>query len=318
MKKRNLTIFGVLITVSLVMIVSVNRSPFGEKNTSLAIPAEKEITRIELSDNNTKLVFRRKDETWILNDNTDTRRSSINFIIRILREMTIKSPVSADLYKKEIRDAGITPVRVRIYENHRLLTDFLVYKTQSNAYGNIMRKNGRSKPFIFYVPGHDSDIGSAFTLNENYWQPYTIFNLMPSEIKEVRFENIPDSSNSFVIRNTGGRCILTDGSRELRCDSSVVKRYLSYFTFIPFESWATGLKEDEKSAIFNSRPLYRLSVSSVTGKELSLTLWERVNETGEKDSDRLYGMTGNSVEIFVVRYFDIDPVLKRREFFGVK
>ena len=34
-----------------------------------------------------------------------------------------------------------------------------------------------------------------------------------------------------------------------------------------------------------------------------------------KDSDRLLGKTQNSNEFFVMRYFDIDPLLKKRSYF---
>lgn len=315
-KQQRLTILIGVIIVSLVIIVSVNRSPFGKKNTSLAVPKEKDITRIELSEGNKKLVLSRYKDLWLLNGKAETRKTSINFIIKILKEMTIKSPVSPDMFKQEISDKEIPPVRVRAFENRRILCDFLVYKTRSNAYGNIIKKSSRSKPFIFYVPGHDNEIGSAFTLNQLYWQPYTIFNLMPSEISSVTFENIPDTSNSFTIKNTGRKFILTDGRREVNCDSSTLKRYLSYFTFIPFESWAIDMKEEDKARIINSIPIYRIRVTSVKGEDIMLTLWTRTNEKGEPDSDRLYGATGNSGEIFVVRYFDIDPVLKRRDYFN--
>ena len=101
--------------------------------------------------------------------------------------MKIKSPVSAELFKSEITEKGIEPVRVKVYENRKLIKSFLVYKTSSNSYGNIMKIRERSKPFIVYVPGYDGDIGSAFTLNELFWQPYTVFNLLPSEIRIGKF-----------------------------------------------------------------------------------------------------------------------------------
>jgi hypothetical protein len=44
-------------------------------------------------------------------------------------------------------------------------------------------------------------------------------------------------------------------------------------------------------------------------------LWERKNPDGSPDSDRMYGTTGQTGEIFIVRYFDIDPVLKKRDYF---
>ena len=85
--------------------------------------------------------------------------------------MKIKSPVSAELFDNEISSKNIVPVKVKVYEKGRNLKTFLVYKTSSNIYGNIMKIKERSKPFIVYVPGYEGDIGSAFTLNELFWQP---------------------------------------------------------------------------------------------------------------------------------------------------
>ena len=123
------------------------------------------------------------------------------FLLRILKEIKIKSPVSAGLFQSEITSKNISPVKVKVYENRKLLKTFLVYKTQSNAYGNFMKLKESSKPFIVYVPGYDGDIGSAFILNELYWQPYIVFNLLPSEIASVNFENFSDTSSSFTIAN---------------------------------------------------------------------------------------------------------------------
>ena len=122
-----------------------------------------------------------------------------SFILRILREVKIKSPVSSELFKSEITDKGILPVKIKVYEGRKLIKSYLVYKTSSNTYGNIMKMGERAKPFIVYVPGYDGDIGSAFTLSELFWQPYTVFNLLPSEIDSVKLENLADTSSSFLI-----------------------------------------------------------------------------------------------------------------------
>ena len=129
-----------------------------------------------------------------MNGTAETRKSGILFIIRVLKEMKIKSPVSPELFNSEIKGKGILPVRVKVYEKRKLLKTFLVYKTSSNIYGNIMKMRDSSKPFIVCVPGYDGDICSVFTLNELFWQPYQVFNLMPSEISSVQFENFSDTS----------------------------------------------------------------------------------------------------------------------------
>jgi hypothetical protein len=182
-----------------------------------------------------------------------------------------------------------------------------------------MKIRARSKPFIVHMPGFEGDIGSGFTLNKLFWQPYLIFNLLPSEIASIHLENFADTASSFSIQNRKSRYLLSGGSGELSgWDSSKVTRYLSYFTFIPFEEWAFNMEEQERVKIGSGQPLYRLTVTSDKGKKQELTLWERTTAQGgnlTKDSDRLLGRTEGSDEFFIIRYFDIDPLLKKRSYF---
>jgi hypothetical protein len=65
-------------------------------------------------------------------------------------------------------------------------------------------------------------------------------------------------------------------------------------------------------------PLYRITVLSSAGERKILTLWERsVSEEGadKKDTDRLWGKTDGNDELFILRYTDIDPLLKKRSYF---
>jgi hypothetical protein len=314
---RNISLAVVILLLFLILFR--NRSPFGKNNTSFASGPNKEITRIELSEGNHKLTLEKAGENWLLNGKTETRKSSIIFIIRILEELKIKSPVSPELFQSEIAGKRIDPVKVKVYEKRKLIRSFLVYKTRSNIYGNIMKMREGAKPFIVWVPGYEGDIGSAFMLNELFWQPYIVFNLLPSEIASVNFENLADSSNSFSIVNNRGYFNLSDGRANLSgWDSTLVARYLSYFTRIPFESWAMDIDGTEKKIIESRQPLYRITVNSVGKAKTILTLWEKnAPEKGvlTKDSDRLFGKTQSRDELFIIRYFDIDPLLKKRSYF---
>lgn len=321
MKKNRLiaVIGGVVIVTLLLMLLFRNRSPFGKNNTSFASEPNKEITKIEFTQGKQKLILEKEGETWLLNGKKETRKSGVLFIIKVLKEIRIKSPLSSELFESEVNAKNIDPVKVKVYEKRKLIKSFIVYKTSSNIYGNIMKMGAGAKPFIVYMPGFEGDIGSGFTLNELFWQPYTVFNLLPSEISSVDFENKADSVNSFTIQSNNRHYSLSDGIRNLSgWDTALVTRYLSYFTRIPFESWAFDLDETEKQKIKSARPLYRITVKTVSGSEIDLSLWERMTgeaDSQQKDSDRLIGKTDSRDEFFIIRYFDIDPLLKKRSYF---
>jgi hypothetical protein len=316
------SVFLFIITGLVLLILFTGRSPFGKSNSSFGSEPKEEITRIEFSENGKRLTLQKKGDGWFVNGKSEARKSGVNFIIRILKEIQIKSPVSPELFNSEITGKGIIPVRVMVYEKNRILKSFYVYKTQSNIYGNIMKTKPSSKPYIVYVPDYDGDIGSGFSLNELFWQSYTVFNLLPSEISSVNFENLSDTSSSFFISQKDHHYFLSGTAGKLNgWDTSLVIRYISYFAFVPFESWAFEIGEEAKKSIEAQLPLYRISVNSTSGKKKVLTMWGKdsiKNGNNVPDSDRLYGKTGEIDELFVIRYFDIDPLIKKRSYFFQK
>ena len=317
-KNKLLVIGGFFIIVIgiFLLILFRNKSPFGKNNSSFASEPREEITKIEFSEGGKRLNLEKKGETWLINGKFEARKSGILFILRILKEIKIKSPISADLFGNEITAKHVIPVKVKVYENKRLLKSFLVYKTASNTYGNIMKIKESSKPFIVYIPGYEGDIGSGFTLNQLFWQPYTVFNLLPSEISSVNLENFSDTASSFSIINRNHHYFLSGNTcRIAGWDSSRVFRYISYFAWVPFESWAFNIEETEKKSIEAKQPLYRITVVNIAGKKSVLTLWGMLKGTKEIDSDRLFGKTDEKDELFIIRYFDIDPLIKKRSYF---
>jgi hypothetical protein len=320
MNKKIIKIILYFILIGLsVFVIFRNRSPFGSDNSSFASEPEEEITRIEFSSGTSRLSLEKKGDGWVINGKAEARKSGIMFIMRILKEIKIKSPVSAELFESEVLGKEVKPVKVKVYEKNKLLKSFLVYKTNSNIYGNIMKIREGSKPFIVYVPGYDGNIGAGFALSELFWQPYTVFNLLPSEIAMVKLENLSDTSSSFSIENRDNHYSLAGSSSNITgWDTTLVIRYISYFAWVPFESWAFDISDQEKKVIESGKPLYRITVNIKTGKKMVLTLWEnKTFSTGSKviDNDRVLGKTDERDELFIMRYFDIDPLIKKRSYF---
>jgi hypothetical protein len=318
-RKAVLYVLGAAVVIFLMILLLRDRKPFGGSNTSFAASPADRITRIEFTTGNSSLTLSEEGEEWLVNGKQPARRSSILFITRILTEMQIKSPVSDELFNSGITAMGIEPVAVKVYERYKLLSSFLVYKTASNQYGNIMKLKPGSKPYIVSVPGSEAEIGSAFTVNELFWQPYTVFSLQPSEIHSVTFENLSDTSSSFMIKHAGGIPSLFGNDRELTgWDTSRVMRYISYFAQVPFESWATELTEAEKAEISGEPPLYRVTVLSSEGEIALINLWKRTiteQDSVRDDTDRMWARKQGETEFFITKYADIDPIIKKRSYF---
>jgi hypothetical protein len=310
----------ILVTLGILLVFMFrNRMPFGKGNTSFAVDANTEISKIEFFQGEKKLTLEKSGERWILNKKEEARKSAVSFILRTLREIKIKSPVSPEIFENEIIKKQVDPVKVNIYEKRRVVKSFYVYKTGSNIYGNIMKMKPSSKPFIVYIPGFEDNIATHFILNELYWKPYLVFNFLPSGIESIAFKSYSDTSSSFIIKCSRKAIALSDGKHNLAgWDSLKVRRYITYFTAISFENWAFDLPAAEKASIESSSPLCRIDVRTSGGPETSLTIWEKWNLKGVekvRDTDRVWAKTNLQDGIFIMRYFDLDPILKKRAYF---
>jgi hypothetical protein len=295
------------------------RTPFGKANTSFAVKPETEITRIDLLQKDNRLSLKKSGDKWLINKGDEARKNGVLFLLRTLHEIKIKSPVSSEIFENEIVKKQVEPVKVNVYAGMKLVKSFFVYKTGSNIYGNIMKMKASSKPFIVYIPGYEDNVGTHFATNELFWKPFSLFNLLPSQIAYIKLENFSEESSSFIINCNNKSVSLSDLKNSISgWDTLKVKRYLSYFTAISFENWAFDLPGSEKKEIEGSMPLYRITVKQVDGKEVNLTIYEKWNiadGTKKKDTDRIWGKTNLRDDLFIIRYFDLDPILKKRSYF---
>jgi hypothetical protein len=302
----------------LLLLLHGRQSSFGKRDTGFAVAAGSEITRIEMAQGDERVVLNNDGTGWFVNNGGETRKSAVNFLLQTLREIAIKSPVSDEHFDKEVLEKGIVPVRVKIWSRNRMINSFLVYKTESNIYGNIMRRTARTKPFIVSIPGFEGAIGSNFNMNELFWMPFNVFSYIPGDIASVKVDYQANPEESFTVYNSSlmGSDTLEEPVND-GFDNTKIKRYLSYFTWVPFESWAFDLEEAVADSITATVPMAKIIVSLSGGDSGILTIWEKtLTVDGElvTDTDRAWGRRDDG-KLFLVRYFDIDPLLRRKSYF---
>lgn len=320
MRQVVIIIAGIVVLAGLFLFATGKKSPFGKENSSISVPEGREIDRIVMKQGDRSLELRRDgDRLWTINGEGEARRTAIDFIIRTLYRLEIKSPVSNEFFSENITQRGILPVEVNVYNGHKHLTSFLVYRFSDDPDGNIIKKSPRSTPFITRIPGYDLNPGSHFIVDPRFWMPYHIFRLNPANVRSVTLTR--NSSSIPVIsisKEAGGYRLMIGESVEESADTSALERYLSYFTFVPFESWAFDLDDKERMEIAGRVPWAVISLRMEDETGISLMLWKRfmpVSDGIVEDTDRLWGSINNGEDIFIVKYWDIDPLVKSPDYF---
>lgn len=318
--KRLLFILSAITIIAALLVLIIKSELWSRNRTSFSVQEDKPIDMITMVSGRESITLRRVDDrNWTVNGGSEARQSAVLFIIRTLRRIEIKSPVSDQFFDEHIKSQGIVPVEVSVYNSGRKLTSFLVYKFSDDPAGSVIRKSSASKPYIAHIPGYDINPGSHFITDPKFWSSYTIFSISPYEIESIIISDKGENSPDLEIRASGeGYKLSVSGEMVEDVDTTALMRYLAYYTYVPFEGWAYQLKQGEKDSIARSTPAFTISVEDKSGIKTELMLWRRFS-TGRDDksvdSDRLWGSINRGLDIFVVRYYDIDPLIKKGEYF---
>lgn len=312
--RRSYLIAVLFCALAVLIAVFLFRSEDGIKGGDFKIKPGKSVTKVILQKADSKVVLEMKNGEWTVNGKEKARKPAIAFLLSTLEEMKPRSSVSQQLFDDLAQRNTFGPVTVKAFSGRRKITSFLVYHFNEKDYSSVVRKDSRSKPYLVSLPGYDFDPGLVFTTEADYWKPFTIFEIMPSGISEVKMDYPGDTSRSFTITCEEGRVLLKEATA---FDTVSARRYLSYFINVPFESLATGINQQEESAITTSTPYFCLSMTTISGKKYLLKGWRRFtvkDGTRVADTDRIWGKLDDG-RLFVMRYLDIDPLLRKRSYF---
>ncbi len=320
MKRWYIILSGILVLIILIVVVMTDHIPFGRKNSILTVRNPGSITRILIQQADNKVDLHLYDGEWWVGDLGHARKSAIEFLMTTIGTMEIKSPLSEDMARAIEGNDPSVPVRVKIFGKPgiRVITSFFISREDSSAGKSLVRRREGSRPFLVDLPGYDVDPVTAFVAEPKFWLPYLIYDLDPSEISEisVTYGNEPDPQIR-ITRNNDDPQLFISGTRATNFDTVRVTRYLTYFSSVPFERWANENDLDDKIAI-KGEPYANIRVNTAKGDTVELSTWVRYMVTPEgnvKDTDRLWGSLNRGKDIFIVRYYDLDPIIKTPDYF---
>lgn len=320
MKRLLFILAGLSLVVFIAILAGIRRSPFGGDNSRVAVPSGRSIDRIVMIRGDQKLILE-QDGTggWTINGEGEARSSAINFILKTVRLLEIRSPVSEEMFREKVIDSEIVPVEVAVYGSGRKRTSFMVYKFSDDPLGNIVKRSAGSKPFIAAIPGWELNPGSHFITDPRFWMPYNIFALSPASIESLTLTMGEGDTPDFMISSVNNQFgLIVRGVRPATVDTTAMERYLAYYSFVPFEKWVFDLTPAEREQITGQTIYCRITLRERDNRITDLKLWRRYYNSSDgmvEDTDRLWGSTNDGKDIFMVRYYDIDPVIKSPDYF---
>ncbi len=319
-KRIGIGIIIIIIIAAIAILLIGRQAPFDAKNSVFYVENTDRIYRILISDDhNNEVELMRRPDGWVIDGDIVVRSSAIDIILKTIRDIRIKSPISDEAFTQFADSEKTKHLEVMIYGKRRLLQSFHIYRNREDDAPGIMKRREAARPFVMHIPGEDADPAKRFIADSKFWMPNTVFAAGPGQISRIRVVYTDKPDSSFSIEREGGKINFSSaGYAGETVDTMVIGRYLSYFNYVPFESYDHGLSPQDTDSVSSDPVRYSIEVVTGVADTTRLLTWTRKIMKGGslvRDTDRLWGSINDGGDLFVIRYYDLDPLIKYPSYF---
>jgi hypothetical protein len=252
------------------------------------------------------------------------RKDRMSGMLVLLSRLEVISPVSRS------RSAGISR---QLQENGKRVAvrlskgedrEYLVFHDTAQTDATYMMLEDAATPFRMGVRGYRGrDLAALYTANERYWRDNVLLHLLPDQIASIRLQNNRDPGLTYhLARNAEGRFEIAAGLVPGAWSEPVaakIRQYLGYFYGVRFETYADVSPDTPAPYAYDEKPDYVLEVISVSGLQTSLEFFPlfTCDASGNQKMDLnvLYVRINDDTDLVVVKYLEIDPLLKDPGYF---
>jgi hypothetical protein len=167
------------------------------------------------------------------------------------------------------------------------------------------------------------DLAALYVTDERYWRDNLLMHFLPEQIASISLRNNLDPVKTFhLVRNAEGIFEISSGvvpGAWSQPSPARLNQYLGYFYGLRFVAYADVYQDGTVNYSHHDEPDYVLEVCSTSGSCTDLELFPvfTVEPSGTKKMDLnvLYARVNDLDEMVVVKYFEIDPLLKAPAYF---
>lgn len=179
----------------------------------------------------------------------------------------------------------------------------------------MMLENSKT-PLIMHIPGYNADLNAYFTMNTKAWRDNSVFKIMPNQIVEINVKINENPQKSFQIKKQNNQYELIDyQGNKVKHNQKSIEQYFFYFTERKFEQFV-NLTSQQKDSLNNTIPYYTIKIKPTNQQSQTVYFYKKYNrQTQSIDLNLLYAKTKKSQDIYLLKYFEFDPLFKKIDYF---
>lgn len=312
-----LTVFVILALVAVYIFMYKQETSLRRKNL-LHLNDTAAITAFTLAGHKDTTVLTKKEASWYVNEHIAANQEKVQIMVDALHRMQVKSVIREKQPPTGNKgDASAVHLHIRYADGRE--KQWVAGDTVRQLSATKFRLPGKPNTiYLMHVPVYDLQLKSVLQTNPFYWRNKQILAAKPENISKVKVMYRDRPGKGFALICRADTCFLRQSGQEVNKDA--VRRYLSYFNdHVQFQREAAP-GEVNADTLMQKQPAITLILEQKPGKSDTLAVFRKPAAAGDKpfDLNQAYAVLNNRPEVWLVRYYDIDPWLKERAYFLMK
>lgn len=316
-------LFILLIAVSIIMAHNKRSGRFKGDENQFAVKDTGQINLIEIRSPDNTVILERIQGNWMINGLYYAGNKKMAGLLMVISRLQVSAPVPNSIKYEIIAKLENEGKRLMVVSDQRNPHVILMYHDTLYSEATYMMLENSDQPLRIVIPGFsERNLARHFVDDINYWRDNSIFRLRENEILSVSlYDRLrPDKSFHLVNGTEDGYELFTysDSTEVTGVLADQVAQYLSYFSSVSFDRFLSDdeitdqlnpIKKDPEKII-----MVMDSRNHMTKVETFLWYVHPRDEPSQPDINRLIAII-NDTDIVVVRYVEIDPVIKEIDYF---
>ncbi len=354
MQRRNAWLFFILSVLLFVMVVVIywtsdSYSTFRIADVDFTVESNLDVSRIELisrPDSSVVVLYHDEQHRWRYNEGLYANEAAVNEMLEVLSRLVVWQPVSiaaGEQVNQMLEEQGVL-VKIFVNTNHinfgklhlfpheMLYQSILVGPDAPDDESTYMKKPASERAFLVKRPGFKTGMSYIFEPNEKVWRDPVIIDAQWDEISQVEVSLPGNPAESYRVKNEQDKIFafyqMQNGQQKsltTALDTPSVKRFLSSFTEIYYESLLDEEAEKLRKEIMFEQPFMELTVELKDGNSIFLQAYPRkITQQGydaadfiDRDPNRFY-LRINEDEYALAQYYIFSRILRPLSFFENK
>lgn len=327
--KKNYIIFilVIILAVVAVWVVSTNEnSTINRELVDFAVADTASIDKIFMvKKSNEQVTLTRSNGAWIVNGKYPARKDAIDIVLKTLKRMQVKNPISKSSMDNMIKMLATRNTKVEVYSKGKRIKTIYVGGPTQDQLGTFMMLEGSSVPFIVSIPGFAGYLSSRFFTEEEGWRSPLIFSYDYEDITGIKSINniFPDQSFKIEKKGTGFNIATLNGViKAPAIDTMALRFYISGYERAACEFFVNKMDPFLEDSLSNAVPFRVLEVTDVSGNTKKVEAHVRranglIDDEGnplEWDNERMYALIDDKTWV-VIQYYVFESMFREFDFF---